>query len=111
MNQPILADTRLSTGQRKPTACKSILASTLTRIPEGYSQACLRGKRWGVCKTVLNDGRSVKLFAEELGGRDFVSCNFYRTSSGLVAKPCEMPLAKVEFFLSEATFEPPYPEV
>ena len=81
------------------------LPTLLQSIPQGYSQGLVRGVRWSATKTVHNDGRSVKIFAEELGGNDFVSCNFYRTASGLVAKPCEMPLEKVERFLRKFSLE------
>ncbi|HIB68235.1 MAG TPA: peptide methionine sulfoxide reductase, partial [Phycisphaerales bacterium] len=77
----------------------------MQRIPPGYSQGFVGGVRWAATKTVHNGGRSVKIFAEELGGNDFVSCNFYRTASGLVAKPCEMPLEKVERFLRKFSLE------
>ena len=43
----------------------------------------------------------MKIYAEELGGPDFVSCNFYQTKKGWTAKPCEMPMGKVEAFLRE----------
>lgn len=77
------------------------LSALVWRIPEGYSQGSFRYARWSVSKTVHSGGRSVKLYAEELGGSDFVSCNFYQTSAGWSAKPCEMPLEKVEEFLRE----------
>ena len=71
------------------------------RLPQGYSQGFVGEIRWSVTKTVHNDGRSVKIFAEELGGKDFVSCNFYQTTAGWIAKPCEMPLEKVERLFCE----------
>ncbi len=37
--------------------------------------------------------------AEELGGGDYVSLNLYRTSSGALLRPCEMPEEKVVRFV------------
>jgi peptide-methionine (S)-S-oxide reductase len=53
-----------------------------------------------VRKQTLNQGRSLKLYAENLGGRDFISCNLYVTSKGVRIKPCEMALEKVLDFLT-----------
>ena len=44
--------------------------------------------------------RSMKLFAEDLGGPDRISLNIFAPLSGaLVLKPCEMPLDKVTAFV------------
>ncbi|MEM6645086.1 MAG: peptide methionine sulfoxide reductase [Bacteroidota bacterium] len=71
----------------------------LDHIPDGYSEGWYRGRRYGIRKTVFNGGRSFKLYAEELGGTDFVSLNLYRTTKGEHLKPCEMPEAKVLHFV------------
>jgi hypothetical protein len=71
----------------------------LVEIPLGYSEVLFYGQRWSVTKTTSVAGRSIKLFARELGGTDFVSCNFYQTRTGQIMKPCEMPLEKVREFL------------
>jgi len=71
----------------------------LAHIPEGYSEGWYEGRRYGITKTVFNRGRSFKLYAEELGGSDFISLNLYRTAAGHHLKPCEMPEAKVLHFL------------
>jgi hypothetical protein len=72
----------------------------LDDLPEGYSVVRYRGQKWGLSKALLNRGRSTKLYAEELGGSDFVSCNVYRTSQGVHLKPCEMSAEKVFDFLA-----------
>jgi peptide-methionine (S)-S-oxide reductase len=41
----------------------------------------------------------VKVYAEEFGGLDFISFNFYLTQSGHQLKPCEMPIEKVTQFI------------
>jgi hypothetical protein len=42
-------------------------------------------------------GAVIKIWAEELGGNDFISANYYPTLKLL--KPCEMPIEKVREFL------------
>ena len=71
------------------------------RLPEGWSPATLDGRRYAVIRTRHAGGRSESVYAEELGG-DVVSTNLYRTTSGPVLKPCEMPAAKVRAFLARA---------
>lgn len=76
------------------------IESQISDIPDGYSVWSFRKKKYGITKTVFNDGKSVKVYAEELGGKDIVSFNFYMTSSKARLKPCEMPEQKVMDFLS-----------
>jgi hypothetical protein len=72
----------------------------LDRIPEGYSEGVYRDKRYRIEKTVLAEGRSVKLVAWELGGPDYISLNLYTLASGDRLKPCEMAEAKVRAFVT-----------
>ncbi|MEJ2467484.1 MAG: hypothetical protein P8Y65_03460 [Campylobacterales bacterium] len=44
-------------------------------------------------------GKLIKLYAEELGGNDFVSLNYYETDAAPLLKPCEMPEQKVIAFI------------
>ena len=79
----------------------------LDRFPEGWSEAAYDGRRWGVTRSVALGGRSQKVFAEELGGTDFVSANVYTgEDGGTFFRPCEMPAEKVLAFLRGATPEP-----
>ncbi|WP_273446745.1 peptide methionine sulfoxide reductase [Neolewinella agarilytica] len=71
----------------------------LLLVPLGYSTGSFRGKTYGLSHRSFNGGRSHKLFAEELGGTDFISLNLYKTRAGLQLKPCEMPEEKVIDFL------------
>ncbi len=71
-------------------------------LPNGAYGATYQGKRYRVTKSSLVSGRSQKLEAEELGGKDYVSFNLYRLAGGeTLLKPCEMPKEKViEFVLN-----------
>lgn len=71
------------------------------KFPEGYSTGMYQGKKYGINKTTFNNGKSLKLYAEELGGSDFISMNFYTTKEKELLKPCEMPEAKVVDFLNK----------
>ncbi|HKK76011.1 MAG TPA: hypothetical protein VJ953_13115 [Saprospiraceae bacterium] len=73
----------------------------LLQLKAGYQEVSYAGKRYGVRKQVFNTGKSLKLFAEELGGPDFISCNWYQTKKGDYLKPCEMPREKVICFLED----------
>jgi peptide-methionine (S)-S-oxide reductase len=69
-------------------------------LNSGYQIVIYRSKKYGVIRTDFNTGRSIKVSAEELGGTDFISLNFYILKSGDQLKPCEMPEEKVLDFLT-----------
>ncbi|WP_212746636.1 hypothetical protein [Pseudoalteromonas ruthenica] len=71
----------------------------LNNIPEGTSDSLYEGKRYLVSKRTFNQGRSIKLFARELGGKHFVSLNFYKLKQVWLLKPCEMSEQSVVHFL------------
>lgn len=75
------------------------LAQLLERIPLGWTRVSYRGRPYGLSRTDLVDGRSVAVYAEELGGNDVVSANVYRTSTGDNLRACEVPAAVVTAFL------------
>ena len=85
------------------------LAALVDGVPEGWSVVEYDGRRYGVTRTTRARGRMSSLFAEELGGTDVVSANVYRTSSGDVLKPCEMPSQKVLAFLRREPWRPDGP--
>ena len=88
-----------STSAGSPENLQSFLEA-LKEIPRGYGQGVFDGRRWGTTLTEAAGGRRFKLFAEELGGTDFVSFNLYLTDGGIPRlKPCEMPTAKVLDFV------------
>jgi hypothetical protein len=82
-----------------PTAAEAELAALVDRVPEGWTGVEFAGRRYGLTRTTHGDGRSASIFAEQLGGTDVVSANFYRTSAGDVLRPCEMPVTTVLDFL------------
>lgn len=78
----------------------------LTALPAGTMTGRACGKRWILCKTIFNGGRSIKLVAEELGGRDYISFNLYHLDSGPALFPCEMSTGKVVAFLTGFQLDP-----
>lgn len=80
--------------------------ATLSAFPLGYFTATYAGHRYGVTRSVHANGRSMKLYAEQLGGTDFISLNIYAPPHGEpTLKPCEMPLDKVTAFILGAVPE------
>ncbi|WP_276165265.1 peptide methionine sulfoxide reductase [Zobellia alginiliquefaciens] len=80
------------------------LLQRIRKLPVGYCQVVYNEKRYGVTRSDFNNGNSHKVYAEELGGNDFISLNYYVTSTLENLKPCEMPLKKVENFLNGFQF-------
>jgi hypothetical protein len=84
------------------------MQARLASWPQGYFVAEYLGRRYGVTNSTQLDGRSRKLYAEELGGTDFVSLNLYLPTSGdPTLRPCEMPVEKVIAFITGAVPVPP----
>jgi hypothetical protein len=80
-------------------------AKAYDAIPLGYSTGYYQGRRYGIRKSATEDKRRGNLVAEELGGADYISLNFYRLSSGIQKlKPCEMPAQKVIDFVLGVTW-------
>ncbi len=76
-----------------------MLLHFIHKLPIGYSEVFYTDIKYGVTRTDYNSGKSIKIYAEELGGTNFISLNFYITSSNEILKPCEMPERKVIHFL------------
>jgi hypothetical protein len=75
-----------------------VFEAALAAIPSGYSEGEYEGH--GVTLLRSDDRRRVSPLARELGGRDLVSFNWYRLSSGERAlRPCEMSPEKVIAFV------------
>lgn len=68
-------------------------------IPEGFSEGMFRDRKYGITKTIFNQGKSLKIYGKELGGTDFISLNYYNTKTKDLLKPCEMPQERVIDFL------------
>ncbi|MCK0146405.1 peptide methionine sulfoxide reductase [Arenibacter sp. F26102] len=77
-----------------------MLSERIKAIPLGYSCVLFQNKKYGVTRSNFNKGKSIKVYAEELGGNDFISFNFYITDKTEQLKPCEMPHAKVINFIN-----------
>lgn len=80
------------------------LLEQIQRFPLGYSMVHYNNKKYGVTRTDFNRGKSIKLYAEELGGNDFISLNYYITAKAERLIPCEMPAEKVIDFIRYAKF-------
>lgn len=76
-----------------------MLLEKFQSIPIGYSEIIFERKKYGITRADFNEGKSIKLYAEELGGNDIISLNYYITSGSENLKPCEMPKEKVIHFL------------
>lgn len=77
-----------------------MLLDFISKIPKGYSVGVYQNKKYGITKSLFNNGKSIKVYAEELGGTDFISLNYYITKEKEWLKPCEMPEQKVIDFLT-----------
>ena len=75
------------------------LLKHIQSIPQGYSEVLYQQKKYGVSRTDFNSGKSIKVFAKELGGNDLISMNYYITSTSERLNPCEMPKQKVIHFM------------
>lgn len=87
---------RTAAGGTPPSAT---LRHLVDRVPEGWTTVAYEGRRYGMSRTTRAGGRSVKVYAEELGGSDVISANVYQTSDALLLRSCEIPDAKVLAFL------------
>ncbi len=76
------------------------LDALLARVPEGWSPVRYAGSAWALTRRTRLGGRSLWLYAEELGGTGVVSANAYLLDGLPVLKPCEMPAEKVLAFLA-----------
>ena len=57
------------------------LPALVERVPEGWTRAIYNGRTYGLARTTRAGGRSITIFAEELGGTDLISANVYRTGA------------------------------
>jgi len=75
----------------------------LLELPEGANDIEYISKRYLLRKETLLGGRLIKIYAEELGGKNIVSGNYYPTIKRGTLKPCEMSDKKVIDFILRAT--------
>lgn len=83
----------------------SSVLNSIEKIPEGYSEGIYTDRKYGITKTIFNNGNSFKVYGEELGGNDFISLNYYITKEKNLIKPCEMPEQKVVHFLENVIID------
>ena len=74
----------------------------LQELPNGANNVFYNEKRYLLRKETLLDGKLLKVYAEELGGKDIVSGNYYPSIKKGTLKPCEMSDAKVIDFVLKA---------
>lgn len=67
----------------------------VARVPLGWSRQVVGGRAWGITRVEHADGRSSTIDGEELGGARRMSANVWRTASGTLLRPCEMPAEQV----------------
>ena len=73
-------------------------------LPLGASKVVYQGVVYLLTVEAFSDGKSIKVFARELSGADFVSFNYYKTATKNILLPCEMRDEKVIHFLENAVF-------
>lgn len=71
----------------------------LTSLPNGAHKVVYHNKHYLYTKETKLNGKLIKFYAYELGGNDFVSLNFYITTTKPLLKPCEMSPHKVIDFV------------
>ena len=74
----------------------------LLALPNGATDVTYLGKRYLLRKETLLEGKLLKIYAEELGGNELVSGNYYPTMKNGMLKPCEMSDKKVIDFVLNA---------
>ena len=82
-----------------PILTEDQVLEKIVALPNGFKEVKYRDRAYGLRKESFNEEQSFKVYAEELGGRDHISLNFYQTSTAKHVRPCEMPLQKVLAFL------------
>ncbi|CAA6826800.1 MAG: Peptide methionine sulfoxide reductase [uncultured Sulfurovum sp.] len=74
----------------------------LQTLPNGANYIFYNEKRYLLIKDTLLNGKLIKVYAEELGGNDIVSGNYYTSIKDGILKPCEMSDKKVIDFVLRA---------
>ena len=65
-----------------------MLWDQIQNLTEGYSAVMYNHKKYSVVKETFNNQQSFKIFAKELGGKNFIILNYYKMSDKHVLKPC-----------------------
>jgi hypothetical protein len=73
----------------------------LLNLNNGAYDVLYHDKRYLLRKETLLNSKLIKLYANELGGTNFISLNYYPSIKNGLLKPCEMPQEKVINFILE----------
>ena len=76
-----------------------VFLNSYNALPPGSFFGVFKGARYAITRTLSEDVKRSWLYAEELGGTNYISCNVYFLESGARLKPCEMPEDKVKTFI------------
>ncbi len=79
----------------------NIFNTKLQALKDGAYDVSFKNRRYLLRKETRLEGKLIKLYAQELGGNDFISLNFYPFIKEGLLKPCEMPVEKVKNFILE----------
>jgi len=71
----------------------------LQSLKDGAYYVKYKDKKYLLNKKTLLNSKLIKIYANELGGNDIVSGNYYTTIKNGLLKPCEMSEAKVVNFI------------
>ena len=71
----------------------------LLALPNGANDVIYLKKRYLLRKETLLEAKLIKIYAEELGGNNIISGNYYPTIKDGLLKPCEMSDKKVIDFV------------
>ncbi len=79
----------------------NIFNTKLHALKDGAYDVSFKNRRYLLRKETLLEGKLIKLYAQELGGNDFISLNYYPFIKKGLLKPCEMPVKKIKNFILE----------
>ena len=82
---------------------KTEFYTKLLALPNGANDVRYLTKRYLLRKETLLKGKLIKVYAEELGGNNIISGNYYPTIKSGLLKPCEMSDKKVIDFIMYST--------
>lgn len=68
-------------------------------LKNGTLEVIFEHKKYLLSKQTSQDSKRITVYADEVGGTDFISFNMYKLKSGWTLKPCEMPVEKVTKFI------------
>lgn len=74
--------------------------AALKELPRRYTEGVYNDRRYGTTVSEIARGRKIRLFAQELGGKDYVSFNLYTLSDGSHRlSTCELSTEKIVDFV------------